>query len=158
MSKPRVALNDAAKRRLLFKRCGGNGRRTAAPDGYGSIHKKTGYRHIFVNGKIQLEHRVIWEAVYGRVPERLEIHHKNGNKLDNDISNLELVDPSTHQRLHAGWRIVDGEWIKPCTGCGGVYPLGNYHAQRSGIRSRCKQCCIKKKTEWRVRNTSGQIG
>lgn len=35
--------------------------------------------------------RVVWESVHGTIPDDLEINHKDGNKLNNAISNLELV-------------------------------------------------------------------
>jgi len=37
------------------------------------------------------EHRKIWTQHNGPIPEGLEIHHVNSNKLDNRISNLTLV-------------------------------------------------------------------
>ena len=139
MTKQRVALNDATKRRLLFPRRGVGGLPTRAPDGYGSI-QPAGYRVISVNGCVRLEHRLVWEMNHGPVPDGYQIHHKNGVPLDNNIGNLELVDPKTHRRIHAGWRVVDGEWIKPCSGCGGVFPLSAFYALKKGPRPRCKQC------------------
>lgn len=46
-------------------------------------------------------HRVIWENFYGcEVPKGYHIHHKNGNKLDNCILNLQLVSKSQHHKHH----------------------------------------------------------
>jgi hypothetical protein len=36
-------------------------------------------------------HRLIWITANGPIPDGLEINHQNGIKLDNRISNLELV-------------------------------------------------------------------
>ena len=36
-------------------------------------------------------HRLMWEDFYGEIPEGYVIHHKNGNKLDNCILNLQLM-------------------------------------------------------------------
>lgn len=36
-------------------------------------------------------HRLIWEAVNGPIPAKLEINHVNGLKADNRIANLQLV-------------------------------------------------------------------
>lgn len=36
-------------------------------------------------------HRLIWECFNGEIPEGLVINHKNGNKQDNRIDNLEAV-------------------------------------------------------------------
>jgi hypothetical protein len=44
--------------------------------------------------KKRLIHRVVWEAVNGPIPDGLQINHKNGDKSDNRIENLELVTAS----------------------------------------------------------------
>lgn len=40
------------------------------------------------------EHRWIWYEAFGSIPKGHHIHHKNGNKQDNRLANLELM---THQ-------------------------------------------------------------
>ncbi len=48
-------------------------------------------------------HHLIWEDFYGcKVPDGYDIHHKNGNKLDNCILNLQLMRHSKHTKLHNG--------------------------------------------------------
>lgn len=49
-----------------------------------------------------LEHRIVMENHIGRILDRKEIvHHKDDNKKNNDISNLELISSaSKHGRLH----------------------------------------------------------
>lgn len=42
-------------------------------------------------------HRAIYEKHYGKIPEGYHVHHKDGNPLNNDPSNLEAI--STHQHL-----------------------------------------------------------
>mgnify|MGYP003983096347 CR=1 FL=1 len=41
--------------------------------------------------------------------ELLEVHHINGNRLDNTLSNLEVLCPNHHSLRHL--RLKDGEWI-----------------------------------------------
>lgn len=62
-----------------------------------------GYYRITTNGHYHLKylHRIIWEDFYGvSVPEGYIVHHKNGNKLDNCILNLQLVSNKKHSSMH----------------------------------------------------------
>ena len=48
----------------------------------------------------KLLHRLIWEDHNGPIPEGYVIHHIDENKLNNDISNLELMLWSEHNSHH----------------------------------------------------------
>ena len=51
--------------------------------------------------KYQLEHRYVMEQHLGRKLKRSEhIHHINHEPLDNRIENLEIIDASTHIKMH----------------------------------------------------------
>lgn len=41
-------------------------------------------------------HRLVWLHFRGRIPDGLVINHKNGNKSDNRLDNLEVVTPSVN--------------------------------------------------------------
>jgi DNA-binding transcriptional regulator YiaG len=59
------------------------------------------YKAIRVNGKKIDEHRYVMEQYLGRKLSRDEVvHHKDGNKENNDIENLELMSLSEHSRQH----------------------------------------------------------
>ena len=46
-------------------------------------------------------HKLIFEDFYNfKVPEGYVVHHKNGNKLDNCILNLQLMSNTDHSRYH----------------------------------------------------------
>lgn len=57
------------------------------------IHKSW-YVIVNVNGNKKYLHTIIWEWFNWPIPEWLEIDHKDCNKLNNNLWNLELV---THQ-------------------------------------------------------------
>jgi hypothetical protein len=59
------------------------------------------YKAIKVNGVKIDEHRHVMQQHIGRKLTRNEIvHHKDGDKLNNDISNLEILSRSEHTRMH----------------------------------------------------------
>ena len=63
---------------------------------------KSRYRGVRVAGKRMDEHRYVASCILGRPLQPGEVvHHKDGNKLNNDPSNLEIMSATEHKRLHA---------------------------------------------------------
>lgn len=59
---------------------------------------KTGY---YLNSTIRMRmHRYVWEYYHGKIPKGYHIHHIDGDKANNDISNLRLLTASEHEKLH----------------------------------------------------------
>ena len=50
--------------------------------------------------KSLLAHRLVYEHFIGEIPEGFDIHHKDGNRLNNHYSNLESINHKTHVILH----------------------------------------------------------
>lgn len=58
------------------------------------------YKSSFEYGGIYM-HRYVWEHHNGKIPQGFHIHHIDGDKANNAISNLELISASDHTREHA---------------------------------------------------------
>ena len=68
-----------------------------------NTNKKGGYLSVVLkyNNKVKYTriHRIVYESFIGKIPKGKEIHHINGNKQDNRLFNLELVDEKYHRKL-----------------------------------------------------------
>jgi len=64
--------------------------------------RKVEYIEVRVDGKRMKSHRHIMEFALGRKLKSNEIvHHIDGNGLNNNISNLQIMSKAEHSRLHA---------------------------------------------------------
>lgn len=63
---------------------------------------KTGYylSSSKIEGHRKRLHRYIWEYYNGKIPKGYDIHHKDHNKDNNELDNLELISRSQHSKLH----------------------------------------------------------
>ena len=106
----------------------------------------SGYIQKWVNGVPFAEHITIYERHHGPVPYGFHVHHKNGNTMDNDPSNLEAVTPGDHKKLHSKRyvRRADG-WDKICETCRMQKPLEDFPIRTKGTTTRrdCKPCWAK---------------
>ena len=71
---------------------------------FGIVKEYNGYQKVVSrkegnHGKYL--HRLIYEDYHKvTILDGIHVHHKNGNKTDNSISNLELISSSEHDKLH----------------------------------------------------------
>jgi hypothetical protein len=115
----------------------------------------SGYIRLKIKGQLIFEHRYIWEKFNGKIPDGFEIHHKNGNKQDNRLSNLELITRLEHRRLHEGWKLENNLWLKKCPDCNWWLEVNNLNwyftteknrNKKPGaiLFGRCRKCHIRK--------------
>jgi len=100
--------------------------------GYAIYYDKKGYPCIWLNGRDNKVHVLVWEEKHGTKPKGYEIHHKDFDKGNYNIDNLELLNNSDHQRVHAGWIRNEKLWIaKPCNYCKKILPIVAFHERRT---------------------------
>ena len=97
-------------------------------NGAGTIHR--GYLEVTVKGKQMLLHRYLMEMWKGRklLPTE-QVHHIDGDKLNNRIENLRIVTLQTHPKEHAkGYYSSNGSSAtnKYCSKCGKVKPRSKF--------------------------------
>lgn len=125
-----------------------------------SIHyDHKGYPNIYTGRKGTTKvHVLVWEEANGKKPEGYDIHHKDEDKNNFDLSNLELLSKVDHKRVHAKWVRNDlGEWIaKPCNGCNNILSFDNFHIRNDkkykSPRERCKACTNAENNKWSKEN------
>lgn len=74
---------------IVYSLAHGKPKAVGAKQSAGYLHMSAGpsrtERHYI------LLHRLVWLSAHGAIPDDKEVNHKNGNKRDNRIDNLELV-------------------------------------------------------------------
>lgn len=136
--------------RFCSKQCQGLGFRGPNNPHFkgGHVLKQSGYRIIYRDGKRGFEHRFIMEEAIGRELMNGEvIHHRDGNKLNNVLSNLELHNcNAVHMGRHSKWYRDTHQ--KQCRICHKIKPRSDFYKQSPGKltghndphRTECKTC------------------
>lgn len=114
------------------------------PKWRGGFYVMGGYRYVKALGDhphagadgYMREHRLVMEQHLGRVLDPEEcVHHRNHNKLDNRIENLELMPSwAEHQRRHGYYEPRD------CAACGATVMCSRARRRRSPV-SYCSRRC-----------------
>jgi predicted nucleic acid-binding Zn ribbon protein len=93
------------------------------------------------DGSNRYLHRDIWASVHGPIPEGYDIHHKDFDRGNNSIENLQIVLVREHRLLHSGrsWASRRKNPLKKtCAECG-----EKYQAMRSDSTFCSKRCRLK---------------
>lgn len=119
----------------------------------GKFITKQGYKVILLkkheypnkSGRYVMEHRYVMEKHLRRklLPFPKEtIHHIDGNKLNNSISNLEVISASNHAKIHNNIEKCNEKRrinssigkLKKCSNCNKIKPLHNQ------LKWMCRPC------------------
>lgn len=116
-----------------------------------------GYRRLYIPSGSQggrprqvMEHVWVWEQAHGPVPAGHDIHHRDDDKLNNALENLQCVTKLEHKRIHSGCELRDGEWWKPCPICHQMKPITAEHwyfINGNPSYGRCRPCRIRQVVE-----------
>ena len=102
------------------------------------------YKGKLYRGRYCYEHHLVWERETGLpVPEGCIVHHKDGNKYNNDIKNLQMMPQKEHTAMHAkkGRKMLE---LK-CPSCGKIF-----------VKEK-RNCFIKKKIMFCSRHCVGKM-
>lgn len=59
-----------------------------------SGHDRNGYKRMMLLGKSYSLHKLLWESFMGPIPEGMVLDHIDGDRSNNDLTNLRLVSQS----------------------------------------------------------------
>lgn len=102
-----------------------------------ALSPKTRYRMTKRNGQRKASHRLVVEQSIQRPLQAGEIvHHKDGNKLNNDLSNLEIVTAKKHAVIH----LQKHAETYRCAMCGKPFIP---HKTKRGRKKNCSPECFR---------------
>lgn len=84
-------------------------------------------------------HRLEWYKHFGVIPKDFHVHHKDRNRLNWSIENLELLHKTEHAKHHAEERFGVCPPNPACSSCGTIFK--RRPSQRYGKRQFCSVKC-----------------
>lgn len=115
-------------------------------ENFNIFYDKKGYPIIWLDGKNIKLHVYIWEKNFGSKPKGYDVHHKDFNKKNYNLNNLELLLSSDHKKIHAGWiKNEKGELeLKYCKTCGELLHIDSFYKRKGMTPSNVCIECTKK--------------
>lgn len=90
-------------------------RRNIKPKNIYKIYFYRGYAGISIKHDKVSVHRIIGKYMVGYdFPSNIIVHHIDGNKLNNDISNLQVMKSELHTKEHNIVQYVSKDYMKEC--------------------------------------------
>ena len=92
-------------------------------------------------------HRFVYEQAFGPIPKGFDIHHKDENKLNNNLDNLEMISHGGHLSLHKTgnkaaykggsvcWNKVNQKWVAQSYQDGKRKGLGYFLSQSQAYQA-----------------------
>jgi len=113
-----------------------------------SERSATSYRQLEIFSKAYKCHKIIWEMHYGKIPHGMIVDHIDGNGLNNQISNLRLVNSvdsahnlpmqKSNKSGHVGicWHKAASKWQARISNNGERFDLGRFDSIEEAIEAR----------------------
>lgn len=96
---------------------------------------KSKYAKRKIQGVTLSTHRVVWEEAHGPIPSGMQVHHKDHDRFNNRLDNLEVLTTEEHGLRHSKYPRV-----KNCEVCGKEYRPEPTKRKRS---KSCSRDCMR---------------
>lgn len=108
---------------------------------YEMIIPTSDYPGKLYRGRYCYEHHFVWWKHNGQiVSDGFQMHHKDGNKRNNSIENLELLKKEEHEFIHSSTKSVKMYEIK-CPVCEVIFYRRTGHVKKGSL-SFCSSKCL----------------
>lgn len=119
-------------------------------EGYNIHIDMLGYPRIWMHGKgLVLIHRLVAKRAWGDMVDNMDVHHRDGNKMNWALENLQVITHQEHMQIHRKLNLaaqgIDPETQAICSTCKKVLPVEQFciDRQRGNGRARtCRACSL----------------
>lgn len=111
------------------------------PDGYFAVYMPE-HPASTASGWVRRHHAVYWLLTGEAVPRGMDLHHKDGIKLHDDFTNLELMDHARHAQISNEAKSVAAAVERVCVWCKCTFYLPKNRMRSGPTRGTyCSQEC-----------------